>query len=77
MSPAQILDRIRKSLGLPNLDASARMGRVVGWDSLRHIRLLLELEKEFRVKIPTHQLGSLTSVEAIVAYFCRSGERAA
>jgi acyl carrier protein len=77
MSAEQILDIIRKSLRLPKLTHNDRMGSVVGWDSLQHIRLMLQLEKEFKVKIPTHQLGGLTSVAAIVAYFTQSGSLAA
>ena len=69
MTAEQVLERIRKVLGLPNLDANARMGKVVGWDSLRHIRLMLALEKELGIKVPVHRFGALTSVEAITAFF--------
>jgi acyl carrier protein len=77
MTAEQLLDKIRKSLRLPNLEAGARMGAVRGWDSLRHVRLMLELEKEFGVRIPTDQFGSLTSVEAIGTYFSQCGKLAA
>ena len=29
------------------------------WDSLTHIRLILALEKEFKFKIPSHQINKL------------------
>jgi hypothetical protein len=68
---------MRKSLRLPDLAAGGRMGAVRGWDSLRHVRLMLDLEKEFGVRIPVDQFGALTSVEAILAWFCKSGRMAA
>jgi acyl carrier protein len=77
MSEEQLLEAIRKSLRLPQLDAAARMGAVRGWDSLRHARLMLELEKTFGVRIPIDQFGALTSVEAIFAWFRKSGRLAA
>lgn len=42
------------------------MGAVPGWDSLGHMRLILELENEFGVTFPTYTLAELTSVPAIV-----------
>jgi acyl carrier protein len=77
MSEEQLLEVIRKSLRLPNLDATGRMGAVRGWDSLRHARLMLELEKTCGVRIPIDQFGALISVEAIFAWFRKSGKMAA
>jgi len=36
-----------------------------GWDSLRHLELMLELEMSFGVRIPADQVSELTSVGAI------------
>jgi acyl carrier protein len=36
-----------------------------GWDSLRHLELVLELEMRFGVRIPTERVPELTSVTAI------------
>ena len=77
MTEEQLLDKMRKSLRLPNLDATGRMGAVRGWDSMRHARLMLELEKEFGVRIPMDQFGVLISVEAILAWFRKGGKLAA
>jgi acyl carrier protein len=43
-----------------------RMGGVPAWDSLGHMQLVLELEKEFGVAFPTYALADLTDVSAIV-----------
>lgn len=35
---------------------------VDGWDSLSHIRLLLAIEKEFKIKFSTVEIGRLQTV---------------
>jgi acyl carrier protein len=40
---------------------------VDGWDSLAHIRLLLSVEKAFKIKFSTSEIGSLGSVSDLVA----------
>jgi acyl carrier protein len=40
---------------------------VDGWDSLTHIRLMLSVEKAFKVKFSTSDLGSLRNVGDLVA----------
>jgi acyl carrier protein len=39
---------------------------VDGWDSLTHIRLMLSVEKAFKVKFSTSEFGSLQDVGALV-----------
>jgi acyl carrier protein len=39
---------------------------VDGWDSLNHIRLLLTIEKAFKVKFTTAEIGSLQNVGDLV-----------
>ena len=39
---------------------------VDGWDSLTHIRLLLTVEKAFKVKFSTSEIGKLESVGDLV-----------
>jgi len=40
---------------------------VDGWDSLTHIRLMLTVEKAFRVKFSTSEVGKLQDVSGLVA----------
>jgi acyl carrier protein len=77
MNAEQLLDKIRTTLRLPTLGPEATMGSVRGWDSLRHVRLMLELEKEFGVRIPVSDFGKLSSVAGIIAHFTSSGKLAA
>ena len=39
---------------------------VDGWDSLTHIRLILTVEKAFRVKFSTSEIGKMQTVEDLV-----------
>jgi acyl carrier protein len=40
---------------------------VDGWDSLTHIRLILTVEKEFKIKFSTSEIGKLEKVDDLVA----------
>jgi len=40
---------------------------VDGWDSLNHIRLILTVEKAFKMKFSTSEIGSLQRVGDLVA----------
>jgi acyl carrier protein len=40
---------------------------VDGWDSLTHIRLLLTVERSFKVKFSTTEIGKLENVGGLVA----------
>jgi acyl carrier protein len=40
---------------------------VEGWDSITHIRLILTVEKAFKVKFSTSEVGKLANVGDLVA----------
>jgi acyl carrier protein len=40
---------------------------VDGWDSLAHIRLILTIEKAFKIKFSTSEIGKLENVGSLVA----------
>jgi len=40
---------------------------VDGWDSLAHIRLILTIEKAFKIKFTTTEIGKLENVGELVA----------
>jgi acyl carrier protein len=40
---------------------------VDGWDSLSHIRLILTVEKAFKIKFSTSEIGKLENVGELVA----------
>lgn len=51
---------------------TARVGDLPGWDSLRQLELALELEREFKVRIPTESMLELTSLDAIEKFLSRA-----
>jgi acyl carrier protein len=53
-------DSIRVTPGLSAKD-------VDGWDSLTHIRLILTVEKAFKIKFSTSEIGKLENVGDLVA----------
>ncbi|MDR3775301.1 MAG: acyl carrier protein [Terracidiphilus sp.] len=53
-------DSIEVSPGLSAKD-------VDGWDSLAHIRLILTIERAFKIKFTTSEIGQLQTVSDLVA----------
>ena len=39
------------------------------WDSLAHVRLILELEKESKIKVRNDQIGELNSIKKLIKHF--------
>ena len=65
-------DRVRaaivRALGLtsPAPNFPLRMGSTPGWDSLGHMTVVMELEREFGVRVPVTRISDLVDVDAIV-----------
>jgi acyl carrier protein len=53
------------SLPVAEIPEDADAASMPGWDSLRHLELMLELEMSFGVRIPADEVPELTSVGAI------------
>ena len=45
--------------------APLRMGSTPGWDSMGHMTVVLELEREFNTRFPSYQLPLLVDVPSI------------
>jgi citrate synthase len=65
-----IYNIIAKTLSIPRSSVSNELAyqTILQWDSLSHITLMLELEKNFHIKIDQNTVLELTSVEAIISY---------
>ena len=50
-----------------NLTAKTTSADVQGWDSLAHINLILAVERHFKVRFATTEIGGLTDVGELVA----------
>jgi acyl carrier protein len=64
-------DRVRQTIAsvwsVPEdeIPVDADATSLQGWDSLRHLELMLELEMSFGVRIPAEEMPELTSIAAI------------
>ena len=69
----RVKDVMARIFGVPahNLSDHASINEVPEWDSLRHLELMLELETEFAVSIPTMTMLELFSLHAIEEYLQR------
>tara|TARA_A100001011_G_C14292463_1_gene836874 strand:- start:980 stop:1207 length:228 start_codon:yes stop_codon:yes gene_type:complete len=38
------------------------------WDSLQHIKIIIAIEKKFKVKISTSDIGKLNNAKSIISY---------
>ena len=48
-----------------SIDANSNQDNIEGWDSLKHLDLILGLEEEFGLTIPIEEVGSLTTFALI------------
>ncbi len=51
----------------------AHPGAPAEWDSLRHLELMLAIEAEFKVRIPTEAMLALQSLPQIEAFLAEQG----
>ncbi len=64
----RIEEAIVRALKIPAPDPSTplRMGSTPGWDSMGHMMVVMELEKEFGTRFPPFVLPQLLDVPSIV-----------
>lgn len=61
----QTLSRVF-NLGSEDTAADLRMGMHPMWNSMGHMQMILEIEKEFDLRFPTYEIAELQSTTAIV-----------
>ena len=52
-----------------NINFKSSIQNIKSWDSINHIKLLIELEKKLKKKIKISDYSSLTSFKKIINYF--------
>jgi len=73
MDEAQIYARLAEIIaevfdqGVVSLTPDLRIEDVEGWDSLSHVRLILTIEKSFKIKFLTSEMGHLETVQDLVS----------
>ena len=56
------------NINYKDLDIKTSSENQIRWDSLAHIRIILDIEKEFKIKINTSQASELNSIKKILDY---------
>jgi acyl carrier protein len=58
----------RQSFEIGKFTEDLSIDNVPGWDSMAHVGLILALQKEFAISIPSVDAIELTSVKNIIQY---------
>jgi len=53
-----------------NVTPQASFGQLPGWDSLGHLTLMMEVEREFSVRFPTEKINSPKNAGEIYDLLC-------
>ena len=63
----RVRNAVMRALGIRVADTATplRMGSTPGWDSMGHMMVVLELEKEFQTRFPSYRLPELVDVPSI------------
>ena len=63
----EIISKIIKT-DLKEITEVSSMGDFTKWDSLSHLQIMLEVEKQFKKKINTSKMSDLNSVKKILKF---------
>lgn len=63
----QVLDILKKNLGIDSIDETISRQNCVKWDSLAHINIIIELESTFNITLKSDDIGKIQSYEDIVS----------
>ena len=67
-----IISLLKKILETDSVDEFSEIGNPTEWNSLKHIEILLELEKQFNTKLDNSKISQLSNVKKLNDYFCQS-----
>ena len=74
----RIEETVVRALGISPSGAKAplRMGSTPGWDSMGHMMVVMEIEKEFNTRFPPYLLPSLVDIPSIAKMIQNSNQNA-
>jgi len=75
MLDAQLVEAIARNFGLEPEEVSSETGpeTIPEWDSVGHLKLILDVEEEYGVRFPAREIPSLTSAGRIQSALDRLG----
>tara|TARA_B100000674_G_C37057564_1_gene565774 strand:- start:121 stop:345 length:225 start_codon:yes stop_codon:yes gene_type:complete len=67
----KIFQIVSKNVKIPlsNIGEDFSTENIETWDSLAHVRIILELQKITNIKIPTSSYGDFNSIEKLIKKF--------
>jgi acyl carrier protein len=73
----RIQDTVLRALRITTADPTTplRMGSTPGWDSMGHMTVVMELEKEFGARFPPYKLPELVDVPSIAKTLREQGSK--
>ena len=66
-----IVKTITKMLNISTekVNINSKSSDYKNWDSINHVNIILELEKNFNKKVPTSRISKLNNIKNILKYF--------
>jgi acyl carrier protein len=62
----QIVSLLQKMLNNPDIQLGTKREDIQNWDSLNHLRLMIEIEELFSIEIEPEEMATINSVESIL-----------
>jgi|TARA_B100000780_G_scaffold73575_1_gene49381 acyl carrier protein len=62
---------LAKNLRIPekSINLETDTANTPEWDSLAHVRIILDLENESKIKVRNDQIGELNSIKKLIKHF--------
>jgi acyl carrier protein len=69
----QVVDIVATIVGVDpaQVDENSSSSSLAGWDSLRHMKLVLAVEEAFRIRFTDDEIVSITDVRSIIRLLAR------
>jgi acyl carrier protein len=67
----KIIEIVSKHVKVPlsKINDNSSTENIETWDSLAHLRIILELEKITNIKVPTSDFGQFNTIESLIKKF--------
>ena len=70
MTKANTLNKIKKVfcevLKIKNITLKSKINKTSGWDSINHLRIIIEIEKSFGIQFSANQITNIQCIEDIL-----------
>ena len=64
----KLLEIVKRVLKVENVSLDTHRDETMEWDSLAHIRIVAEVEEEFKISIPIDEIVNIETVRDFLKY---------